>query len=470
MVQVKRVVKPPVCYGITLSVGVRHMLAHPLEGQRIDQSDMHRKTLILCVALGMLAVVAVAGSTSALYAGASQTSMELQEQNYDGSNEPDNPDCPDPSQYSEYSEYGHDCAVPNDPNPNDHPLMFGDDFTEVKWNSHWFFYGPGQHEPGYQGASYAFRSWPVKEDFNMEYYEFVGIYAPWGRFGGNSAGECTVADTQAAGIDRGNDGASEYHSTTGGGDDSLVSAIQNSKVNATYGYFQFAGPDSFGDRNIPLNSSDAFVAALGDCWANPKEEGWYRMTIWFNGTAYDGSDVEWKGYNHWQYFCSDCENRQDAIEKFGPPGTNPDNPWKDTTVSTASTATATATATPTVTPTPTASGSDSTSTPSPTPGSGNEQTATATPPPTATPTPTATDTPTPTATATATETASPTPADQSGANTPTETATATSGGGSNDAQQTPDEGSPTAQSGPGFGFVVALLGTLVAALLVVRRS
>ncbi|WP_286671107.1 PGF-CTERM sorting domain-containing protein [Haloglomus halophilum] len=429
---------------------------------------MHRKTLTLCVALGILAIVAVAGSTSALYAGASQTSMELQEQNYDGSNEPDNPDCPDPSEYSEYSEYGHDCAAPNDPSPNDHPLMFGDDFTEVKWNSHWFFYGQGQHEPGYQGASYAFRSWPVKEDFNMEYYEFVGIYAPWGRFGGDSAGECTVADTQAAGIDRGNDGASKYHSTRGGGDDSLVSAIQNSNINSTYGYFQFAGPDSFGDRNIPLNHSDSFVAALGDCWANPEEPGWYRMTIWINGTNYQGEEIGWKGYNHWQYFCSDCENRQDAIEKFGPPGTNPDNPWKDTTVSTASTATATAT--PTVTPTPTASGSDSTSTPSPTPGSGNEQTATATPPPTATPTPTATDTPTPTATATATETASPTPADQSGANTPTETATATSGGGSNDAQQAPDEGSPTAQSGPGFGFVVALLGTLVAALLAVRRS
>jgi PGF-CTERM protein len=432
---------------------------------------MQRRRLTVWVALAVLAMVAVAGSTTALLAADQASNERLP--NYNGANEPDNPNCPDPSEYgssADYSKYGHDCAVPNDPAPNRGTL--GSGYTDVTWNSHFFFYGPGQHEPGYQGASYAFRSWPVKEDFNMEFFEYVAIYAPWGRFSGDSAGTCTVADTQAAGIDRGNDGNNgKYHTTQGGGDDSLVSAIQQSGVRENYGYFQFAGPDSFGDRNIPLNHSDAFVAALGGCWANPKEPGWYRMTVWFNGTDYDGNEIGWKGWNHWQYFCSDCENRQDAIDKFGPPGTNPDSPWKDTTVSKQATPSPTPSPTPTATPSPTPdSGAD---TATPTPDSGSDQTATPSPTATATatpsPTPTATATPSPTPTATATP--SPTPADRGGASTPsaTPTSAAGGGGGSNPTQAGPDEGSPTAQSGPGFGVIAALLGLVTLALWVARR-
>jgi len=443
---------------------------------------MQRKTLTVCVALVVLALVAVAGTTSALYTGdADQSSLAQQAENYDGSNEPDNPDCPPPDQYSDYSEFGHECASPNDPAPGDHPEMYGDDYTDVKWNSHWFFYGQGQHEPGYEGASYAFRSWPVKEQFDLEYFEYVAIYAPWGQFGGDSAGTCTVADTQAAGLDRGNDGhGGDFHSTGGGGDDSLVSSIQNSGVDSNYGYFQFAGPDDFGDRNIPLNSSDAFVAALGDCWANPEEPGWYRMTVWFNGTDYNGNKVEWKGWNHWQYFCSDCESRQDAIDKFGPPGTNPDNPWKDTTVSKQSSSDPT----PTDTVTPTSAGDDSDdSEPTPTPTSasddGGDSTATPTPPPGETPTSGSgqddtddtddTDAPSPGAT----DSPSPTEGSDGGASTPTQSPDSTADGGSGDTAtrqgQGTDSGSPTAQGGPGFGIVATLLGVLLA-VWTARRS
>jgi hypothetical protein len=130
--------------------------------------------------------------------------------------------------------------------------------------------------------------------------------------------------------------------------------------------------------------------------------------------------------------------------------------------------TATPTPTPEATATPTP---DATATPTP------EATATPTPEATATPTPDATATPTPDATATPTPeaTATPTP-DATATPTPTPDATATPTP-TPDATATPTEPDtatlPTGQSGPSMGgpgnLVLALIvGTLVAAFLMIR--
>lgn len=216
------------------------------------------------------------------------------------------------------------------------------DYTESSWDSVFWGYGPNAYETGEQ-AGWAFRSTANDKrggDFDLEYYEYVAIHAPWGDFS-----ECAVTDTDVAGIDRGDDNW-EGDPRDPSNDESLVQDIENSGIYEHYGYFQFAGPDSFGDRGIHLNHTDSFTAGLS-CFNNPDEEGWYRLTVWFNGTGYDGEKKEFINWNDWKYFCDNaaerCSDRQEAIETLGPPPSEvkyptgervqnyePDSPWAHT--------------------------------------------------------------------------------------------------------------------------------------------
>ena len=231
--------------------------------------------------------------------------------------------------------HGGDSSYDANP-PSDH--------TEQTWDSVWWGYGPNAHETGAEESGWAFRSTPNDANGDqfgdLEYYQYVAIHAPWA-----DMSNCAVTDTDVAGIDRGDDNW-DGEPYDPGNDDSVVQDIQDSGIFEHYGYFQFAGPDDFSDRGINLNTTDAFTAGL-ECFSNPEEEGWYRLTVWFNGTTYEGDYAEWKGFNEWKYFCDDaaerCSDRDEAIETLGPPPTEfdypsgervqnyePDTPWSHT--------------------------------------------------------------------------------------------------------------------------------------------
>ncbi|WP_254832266.1 hypothetical protein [Haloglomus salinum] len=239
-----------------------------------------------------------------------------------------------------------------------------------------------------------------------------------------------------------------------------------------------------GDGNVEVYPDDEIVshqgykAGGGPCYGMPTEPGWYQMTGFLNGTAFNGNYVELTLPSHYFYIC-ECDSEREAYDQLGaPPGQ--ENPYADRSES--SDGSSSPDATTTATPAPSGGGSGST-----------DVTATAT----------ATATPTPTLTATATPTATPessgsggestaTPESSSeGASTVTSTATAAGGGSSQSGGQQAQQGgggggqssggqprqqqaagvtTPTAGSGPGFGLVAALGGVLAAALLAVRRD
>ena len=343
---------------------------------------------------------------------------------------------------------GHPVAADHGDGNSDR-VDIEEDYTEQKWDSVWWGYGPNAHETGEQ-SGWAFRSSANDArggDFDMEYFQYVAIHAPWGDFS-----DCAVTDTDVAGVDRGDDNW-EGEPYDPGNDESLVSDIQDSRIGKHYGYFQFAGPDGFGDRGININHTDSFTAGLS-CFNNPEEEGWYRLSVWFNGTDYDGSYNEFLNFNEWKYFCNNaderCSDRQEAIETLGPPPTQftyptgervqnyePDTPWAHTSGA------------------PNADENEGSGTPTPEPDGD-----TPTPEPdddTPTPEP---DDDTPTS-----EPDDDTSASEPDGDTPTPEPNGDDTGGDNDEPTT-----PTVGDGPGLGVVAALAALLCIALAVMRRG
>ncbi|WP_276258709.1 hypothetical protein [Haloglomus litoreum] len=318
--------------------------------------------------------------------------------------------------------------------------------------------------------------------------------------------QCSTSNTAAFGIDRNsddpgtkvdidllrymeknafNDHSIEVYFYEG---DELASPSPNDKGGAETG-------KEDGDGNAEMYPDDQIVAHQGyksgggPCYGMPTDPGWYQISGFVNGTAFNGNEVEVSLTSHYFYIC-ECQTEKEAYNQLGaPPGQ--ENPYEG---GSGNTTTATATATPEQTATAGGGGGDG----------GGESTPTATATATATATPTATATGTPTATdASGDDGASAGGGGGGGAGAAGGTATvsATAGasaggggggggsggggsggggsggsgggagaGGAQQAQAGSGPMTPTAGAGPGFGLVAALGGLAAAALLALRRD
>jgi PGF-CTERM protein len=271
------------------------------------------------------------------------------------------------------------------------------------------------------------------------YFNWIIVHAEYEGIDWIDYSACSTDNTEAFGIDRGNnDSGTQY-------DVDLVARQKQVQFRDNGIVIEFLNWEDISNDPPYMAAEDAVVAAqgagssAGPCLTLTDEPGWYQITSFANGTVNDNArdekpsesakKVEFELSSNYLYVC-ECDNRQEAEEKLGPPP-----------------------------------GSEET----PTPSSGDD-----------TPTPTQTeapddDTPTPTQTAVPDDD-TPTPTQTEASNDDTPTATAQSqntqtqgdGGGNNDGGGVTNK-TPTPGDGPGFGAVAALAALLASGLLALRR-
>jgi MYXO-CTERM domain-containing protein len=277
---------------------------------------------------------------------------------------------------------------------------------------------------------------------------------------------CSSSQVRAFGIDRGNDDPGTQT------DESLLSAYKSISFEKHQITVKFYKEDQLAGGPVGVKSADQIVARGDNCIQNPSEPGWYQINGKINGSTNGDTTTDFSQdtTSHYIPVC-DCENRQEAEEKLGPPPSS-DGGGESTATPTESGDGGESTATPTesgggestATPTESGDGGESTATPTES-GDGGESTAT----PTdsnrqgqGTTTGTSTSTGNTTGTANATST---------GNTTGTANATSTgNGGGFTDGGSQNDTPSPTNSGGqPGFGLAAAF-GALALAGLLARRQ
>ncbi|WP_255149933.1 hypothetical protein [Halorarius halobius] len=263
-------------------------------------------------------------------------------------------------------------------------------------------------------------------------------------------GNCEPSDTNAFGIDRGND--NEGTQT----DESLLTSYKsyNSKPNAIQ--IAYYKEDALAGGPVRINVEDQIVAAQTACYDNPEQSGWYRVDGMINGSTKMDTQTDYtiQAATQWIYVC-DCSSREEARQTLGPP------PGADSGSSGGS-------STPDSTATPSA-----TATPTPTPDAGSSTT------------PASSDTPTP-------QRSTATPADEPAAGGgggdggsdsggsddgstggAARTATQQRADADRPARRTTTDGSvpvtPTVAEGPGFGTLLALVALVGAGLVVLGR-
>lgn len=265
--------------------------------------------------------------------------------------------------------------------------------------------------PGIEDASY--KSWTAAKPSTESRESFEYLDYSVLEWEAGTLGNCGPADTEVAGIDRGNDDPGTEI------DDDIRDNIEGQPVsNEDRIVVDFIDPEDPVGEPVNLNVTDEFVSHVRDCRGNPDEAGWYQLSGTINGSTYDGGYEEYNTTSHYFYVCT-CASYDEATERLGPP---PSQAGEDTP---------TATATPTADPTPTPAPEETSATPETETSTGSS-------------TPTATDGGT--ATATTTDTATPTPADEPQTPTPTATPAAW-------AANTPSQ--------PGFGPLVAVVSVLL---------
>ncbi|WP_254820912.1 PGF-CTERM sorting domain-containing protein [Haloglomus halophilum] len=285
---------------------------------------------------------------------------------------------------------------------------------------------------------------------------------------------CSSSQVRAFGIDRGNDDPGTQT------DESLLSAYKSISFEKHQITVKFYKEDQLAGGPVGVKSADQIVARGDNCIQNPSEPGWYQISGKINGSTNGDTTTDFSQdtTSHYIYVC-DCESRQEAEEKLGPP---PGSDGGESTATPTESGGGESTATPTEsgggesTATPTESGGGE-STATPTDGGGGESTATPTESgggeSTATPTDSnrqgqGTTTGTSTSTGNTTGTAN---ATSTGNTTGTANATSTgNGGGFTGGGSQNDSPSPTNSGGqPGFGLAAAL-GALALAGLLARRQ
>lgn len=251
---------------------------------------------------------------------------------------------------------------------------------------------------------------------------------------------CEAGDTNAFGVDRGNDDPGTKT------DVSLLTSYRSYTSTPDQIQIAYYKESALAGEPIRINVEDQIVAKQSNCYDNPKQKGWYRVTGKINGSTKMDATTDYTVVAGTQYiYVCDCQNREEARQKLGPPP-NEQGGSSDSTP----TATPEATATPTPDSQPTATARE-TATAAPT-ATARQQTATAT---ARQQQDQSTATPTPKSSATAA------PKGQQRDDTaPRATAT--------DRASVPR--TPTLAEGPGFGSVVALLGLVAAGLVAVRQN
>ena len=246
---------------------------------------------------------------------------------------------------------------------------------------------------------------------------------------------CDTDNTEAFGIDRGNNNSGTQY------DDDLVQKQESVSFEDDGIIIDFFEFNDFSNDPPYMAPEDAIVAAQGagssggPCLTLTEEPGWYRIAAFMNGTVADNGKGEPPSddadrvslelhSSPYLYVC-ECDSREEAEERLGPPPGSGGS-------------------TPTATPTPTDSEGDDTPTETPEPTEDPDETETPDP-----------DTDTP----------EPTEDPSEGDDTPVATTEGGTGGDGGDANATPTPG-----DGPGFGPVAALLALLAGALLAARRG
>lgn len=336
-----------------------------------------------------------------------------------------------------------------------------------------YTYSPDSHAPGAQDIGAEHYAVGLEKDLTALHTVVVESEA-------FDFSDCSSTNTEAFGIDRGND---DPNTQT---DEGLVTKYKSIDFRANKIVVEFYKEGGIGQSTVALNTDDQIVARGGGCYDNPDEKGWYQISGRLNGSTNDqtSTDYDITVQTHYIYVC-DCDSRQEAVDKLGPPPSQQSDDGGDSS-----------TPTPTAEPTESTGGGDdgsggdatatpTTATPTESSGGGDDGTATATPGDTggdqSTATPTGDDTATPTNDTTNTSddgTAAPNGSD-TGTNTTATTApdsnptnsTTTSTNGSSNVSDDSDVGGTTPSSsgdGPGFGFLAAV-GALAAGALLVRR-
>lgn len=305
-----------------------------------------------------------------------------------------------------------------------------------------YTFSPDNRAPGNQnGAANHFAS-GLEEDLSALHYVVVRSEA-------FDFSDCSAQKTEAFGIDRGNDDPGTQT------DESLLTAYKNIDFRSNSIVVEFYKEDALAGQPKAINTEDQIVARGVDCYDNPDEAGWYQVQGMVNGStkASDSPETDYtiSTKTHYIYVC-DCDSRQEAVDKLGPPPSEQSSDGSgDGTPTAESTPEPTAESTPESTETDGGAdgGDDSTET-SATPTSEGDDESTST----------STDgTP-------ATDGDSPTTDDSAVTDDDAATDDGSTVSPAND--QGGDGATPTDGGGPGFGVLVAL-GSLMAVAALQRR-
>jgi PGF-CTERM protein len=127
---------------------------------------------------------------------------------------------------------------------------------------------------------------------------------------------CNQLDTRVFGLDKGNDDPGTQT------DVNLLTNAEKVEFNEDEIFIDMV--DS-GDETVAFETDDQLVAVLAGCIENPDEAGWYQVTGKLNGTRSAGSPAGVAQQSHYFAIC-DCESREEAIEKLGPPPSASEEP------------------------------------------------------------------------------------------------------------------------------------------------
>ena len=155
------------------------------------------------------------------------------------------------------------------------------------------------------------------------YIDYIIIDADWIDYS-----ECTTENTAAFGIDRGDDDEGTNY------DEDLVQKQKQATFRDDGITVEFYNWDDLGGDPPYMAPEDAIVAqqgegsAGGECMTMTSEPGWYRIDGFLNGTVADNGEGEQPSENAEQvgvktkstyFYICECDSEEEAREQLGPP-------------------------------------------------------------------------------------------------------------------------------------------------------
>lgn len=127
---------------------------------------------------------------------------------------------------------------------------------------------------------------------------------------------CNQLDVRVFGLDKGNDNSGTQT------DVNLLSKAEKVEFNEDEIFIDMVDSD---DQAVAFETDDQLVAVLGGCIETPGDPGWYQVTGKLNGTRSNGSPAGVAQQSHYIAIC-DCESREQAVNKLGPPPSAKETP------------------------------------------------------------------------------------------------------------------------------------------------